>query len=260
MRSRLLHVAGLLLALPAHAQMVAALPDQVNNVQLSNRDVNHIVCVGGEVEDVKYSADKGSAVSVTGSNAWIKFTVKETDDGGEVSREFVSVPSEYFVTCNGAVYTLLSQPRDIPAQTIKLQPGASQQARANEDLLGPLVEEERAVSVTLAVLQDRVPASFSPVATVSGQWIIDTAPGTVVSERRRLQVDGADLGVSEYMVSASTSVTLDERMFLHSSLGSNIFTVTLDRHSLAAGETARLVVVRRGGASPAGSARPAPLP
>jgi len=41
-------------------------------------------------------------------------------------------------------------------------------------------------------------------------------------------------------------VVLDERAFLDRALGANIFAVSLDRLSLKAGETARLIVVRRG--------------
>src|SRR3546814_12721041 len=64
----------------------------------------------------------------------------------------------FFINCNGAIYPLYAEPAEIPAQTVTLTPGRPQLARANEELLGPLVEEERAVSVTLAMLQDRVPA------------------------------------------------------------------------------------------------------
>jgi conjugal transfer pilus assembly protein TraK len=60
---------------PALAQSIAALPDQTSRIRLSNRDVNHVVCVGGEIEDVKFSAEKGLAVERGGSDAWIKFLV-----------------------------------------------------------------------------------------------------------------------------------------------------------------------------------------
>jgi conjugal transfer pilus assembly protein TraK len=154
---------------PAAAQSIIALPDQTASIRLSNRDVNHVICSGGEIEDVKFSAEKSIAVEKGGSDAWIKFLVKEVDDAGQVTRSYVTTPSEFFVSCNGAIYPLYAEPSDIPAQTVTLTPGKAQRAKANDDLLGPLVEEERAVSITLALLQDRIPASFSAIAPRAGR-------------------------------------------------------------------------------------------
>ena len=135
-----------------------------------------VLCRGGEIEDVKFSAEKGLAVEKGGADAWIKFLVKESDDNGQVTRSYVTSPSEFFVTCNGAIYPLYAEPSDIPAQTITLMPGARQRAQANEELLAPLVEEERAVSVTLSLFQDRVPASFSEVAANARPIMLGAAP------------------------------------------------------------------------------------
>ena len=41
-----------------------------------------------------------------------------------------------------------------------------QRARTNEDLLGPLVEEERAVSITLSMLEERIPEAVGKVDVV----------------------------------------------------------------------------------------------
>lgn len=231
---------------PAPAQTMMALPDQTSTIRLSNRDINHVVCEGGEIEDVRFSAEKAIAVEKAGSDAWIKFLVKEIDELGAVTRSYVTTPSEFFVSCNGAIYTLYAEPSDIPAQTVTLAPGRPQRAKANADLLGPLVEEERAVSISLAMLQDRLPASFAEVAPASGTIALPALPGTALTERRRVAIEGAGLSASEYLVSPPASVTLDERSFLDRSLGVNIFAVTLDRLVLKAGESARLVVIRRG--------------
>lgn len=244
--SRLAWITGALCAAaPASAQSVSALPDQTSHIRLSNRDVNHIVCVGGDIEDVKFSAEKGLAVERGGPDAWIKFLVREVDDAGAKTQSFVTVPSEFFVSCNGAIYPLYAEPADIPAQTVSLIPGASQRARANEALLGPLVEEERAVSVALALLQDRVPASFTEVAPRTSKLMVADLPNVWIQERRRLEIEGAGLSVSEYLLTSLVPVTLDERAFLDSVLGADIFAVTLDRLSLRQGDAARLIVVRR---------------
>lgn len=230
----------------AHAQSITALPDQTSSIRLSNRDINHVVCQGGEIEDVKFSAEKAIAVERAGSDAWIKFLVKEVDSEGLPTRTYATGPSEFFITCNGAVYPLYAEPSDIPAQTIILVPGSRQRAQANAELLGPLVEEERAVSITLSLLQDRVPASFSEVAPAGRDFALPTLPGTGIAERRRISIDGAGLSASEYLIRVTADQQLDERAFLVSPLGPNIFAVTLDRNDLKAGDTAKLVVVRRG--------------
>lgn len=244
--SLLLSAAVLLQAAPTMAQAVIALPDQTSSIRLSNRDVNHIVCVGGEIEDVKFSAEKAIAVEKAGSDAWIKFLVKETDDAGMTTRSYVTTPSEFFISCNGAIYPLYAEPSDIPAQTVTLAPGASQRAHANADLLGPLVEEDRAISITLALLQDRVPASFAEVAPRSASATVAGLPAATLRERRRVEIEGAGLSASEYLVNAGADTVLDERVFLDRTLGLHIFAVSLDRLVLKAGETARLIVIRRG--------------
>jgi conjugal transfer pilus assembly protein TraK len=231
----------------AHAQSVMALPDQTSSVRLSNHDINHVVCQGGEIEDVKFSAEKAIAVERAGADAWIKFLVREVDGDVMPTRTFATTPSEFFVSCNGAVYPLYAEPSDIPAQTVILVPGRSQKARANDDLLGPLVEEERAISITLSMLRDRVPESFSQVAPASRDLTLASLPSASVHERRRIAVDGAGLSASEYLVQATAAQVLDERTFLDSSLGANVFAITLDRTSLEPGGAARLIVVRRGG-------------
>lgn len=238
--------AASLLPTSALAQTITALPDQVSTIRLSNRDVNHIVCVGGEIEDVKFSAEKAIAVERAGSDAWVKFLVKEIDDMGAVTRTYVTTPSEFFISCNGAIYPLYAEPSDISAQTVTLVPGRPQRARANDDLLGPLVEEERAISISLAMLQDRVPASFTEVAPRSGLITVQAMPSVTLTERRRLEIEGSGLSASEYRLTSDSDATLEERQFLDRALGTDIFAVTLDRLTLKAGESARLVVVRRG--------------
>ena len=233
------------LPVPTFAQAIMALPDQTSSIRLSNRDINHLVCQGGEIEDVKFSAEKAIAVEKAGADAWVKFLVKESDDAGQVTRSYVTAPSEFFVSCNGAIYPLYAEPSDIPAQTVSLVPGAPQRAKTNEALLGPLVEEERAVGIALAILQDRVPASFIEVAPSRETLPIAEAPGLIVRERRRLEIDGVGLSVSEYLVSSEAASPLDERLFLNRNLGADIFAVTLDRLTVGPRETARLIIVRR---------------
>jgi len=238
----------LLCACPAHAQSILALPDQTSTIRLSNRDINHVICQGGEIEDVKFSAEKAIAVERGGADAWIKFLVREISGDGPPTRTYVTEPSEFFVSCNGAVYPLHAEPADIAAQTVILVPGAAQRSRANDALLDPLVEEERAVSITMAMLQDRVPASFAEEAPATQDIAIPALPAIRLQEKRRITVEGAALSASEYRILTTADAQLDERQFLASALGANIFAVTFDRSLLRAGDVARLIIIRRGAA------------
>ena len=85
-----------------------------------------------------------------------------------------------------------------------------------------------------------------PLPGQPGTVAIAALPDLTVAERKAIQIDGAGLSASEYTVTAKQPVHLDERSFLRSELGSTIFALTLDRSDLKAGESARLIVVRRG--------------
>ena len=98
----------------------------------------------------------------------------------------------------------------------------------------------------MALLDDRIPASFSEVAPAGGMIALPAIPGVSITESRRVAIEGAALSASEYRIRAGAAVTLDERSLIDPALGSRIFAVTLDRVRLNAGENARLVVVRRG--------------
>ena len=66
---RLLALGLALMPLPVMAQTIVALPDQTSTIRLSNRDINHVICSGGEIEDVRFSAEKAIAVERAGSDA-----------------------------------------------------------------------------------------------------------------------------------------------------------------------------------------------
>lgn len=241
----ILSAIALLMAMPAGAQTIRALPEQTSRIRLSNHDINHIVCESGDIEDVKFSQEKGLAVEKGGADAWIKFLVKQIDDAGQVTRSYVTQPSEFFITCNGATYPLYAEPADIPAQTVVLAPGARQRAKANSDLLAPLADEDRAVSITMAMLGNRIPASFSEVAPSDAVIRLSGVPAVTIAEHRRLAIEGSGLSASEYWVRAAAPVTLEERAFIDPTLGQHIFAITFDRSRLGASESARLIVIRR---------------
>ena len=103
-----------MLPIAALAQTITALPDQTSSIRLSNRDINHLVCQGGEIEDVKFSAEKAIAVEKAGADAWVKFLVKESDDAGQVTR---------LIRASIRVKGLGGPPGEFDVSTIGIVPG-----------------------------------------------------------------------------------------------------------------------------------------
>ncbi|MEZ4566852.1 MAG: type-F conjugative transfer system secretin TraK [Desulfobacterales bacterium] len=98
------------------------LPETTTKVYLSNRDVNQIICQNGPIRDVVYSREKGMTVKTHENNAFVKFLMAADPAHGHM---MYSEPSEIYVVCgvNSLVYTLIAEPKNIPAQTIELASG-----------------------------------------------------------------------------------------------------------------------------------------
>ena len=246
---------GILLALSACFTMSAsptlAEADNANNshtilpgvamkVSLSNRDVNRIVCLRGQIDGYHYSEEKGALVSNAGSEAFIKFQFEEY--GSRVSH--VIARNEFYFICDGVTYTLVSQPSDIVAQTVFLAPGSGKNTETNRSRFSPMTEEERAVSISLDMLKEEIPSSFT-VREYNLPFEHLTSPKVDVRVRRELVIEGTPYSAKEYLLRARTRVELNEKMFAKSVFGSTIFSITFDQLVLNAGEVGRLFIVYR---------------
>lgn len=216
------------------------LPDTAAELVLSNRDVNRIVCLGGKIGGYHYSEEKGALVSNAGSEAFIKFQYEEF--GGEVS--YVTARNEFYIFCGGVTYTLLVSPQDVVAQTVFLVPGSGDKAAANVALFSPLPEEERAVAISLGMLRDDIPQTFS-VRDQFDPYAPLQDPKVDVRVRRTVTVEGTPYSAREFLLRARADVALREAMFMHTRFGASIFAITLERQRLKAGEVGRLVIVYR---------------
>ncbi len=107
-------------------------PEKVAYVPLSNTDVNRIVCPY-PINDVVYSQEKGVTVKVTDSNLFVKFPVTVVEkEGKEVGKTFYIGNTELFLVCGEKVYTLVMQPKKMPAQTIYLSDTAGRIKKSHE--------------------------------------------------------------------------------------------------------------------------------
>lgn len=219
---------------------VVIFPERPTTAEMSNRDINRVVCSGGNVEDYKFSGEKGIIVDASGSDAFVKFQIMEI---GEV-RQYVTARSEFFFKCAGEMYTVFATPRDIPSQTIFLgKPGGG--AKENAEIFNPLSDEERAVSITQAILRESSPSNFSRVS-LDEPYAQGLVPGADVRRRNHYLIEGSGFSAAEFLVRASRDVVLNEMMFARRAFGRSIYAVTLETPQLKAGEVGRVVIVYRG--------------
>ncbi len=216
-------------------------PERTTTVVLSNRDVNRIVCEAGRVSDVFFSEEKGVVAQATKRDVFVKLKLKQRTDTGELVLPVLDV--DLHIVCADEVYSLVGDLKPIPAQTIRLVPGAAK-ARRNVEAMRGMPEEKRIQKILLQAYRDTFPDSYTietknePFATL-GSGFVDL--------RRVVKVEGVGLAVRVYEYRASQTVTLDEREFLRPEFGTNIAAVSIDTASaqLAAGETARVFVIER---------------
>ncbi len=218
------------------------MPGSIEEVQLSNRDVNHIVCKSGDINDVVFSQEKPSTVKVNGSNAFIKFLIK--DDG--FAQQYVTVRSEFYIVCDGEVYTLISVPQNIPAQRIVLGTDKHKTMAGNIEMYGAMSLEEQVVDLTVRAMKGELPDSVRINGPKEKGWLSSMVPGAEIQEIRTIQLEGVGLTLTEYAVRSKNRAKLDERMFLSTKFGSNIVGITIHPLEVRPSEVSRAYIVQKG--------------
>ena len=235
---------AVLIAWPVSAD-VTVRAESITAVEMSNRDVNRIVCSDGLINDAFFSEEKGIMVQNDGRNSFVKFLIKHDGINPDA---YASHRAEFYVVCGGQVYTLMVTPKDIIGQTIRLMPGASDRITDNLAVFGPQVEEDRAVSLTLSVLQDRIPDSFrlTETAVKDLKWLEDVMPNARIAKRRDVHVEGIGLTLSEYWIRPKRDMLFDEGMLLDAHFGHSIFAITFESLNGKANRITRAFVINRG--------------
>ena len=234
-----------LLTLSFGASAEHIMPETSTVVVASNRDVNRIVCNAGDITNTYFSKEKGILVQNDGRNAYVKF--KSLDDGSGVLKR-VTQRSELYITCGGNVYTLILEPKDVDAITHYLGAGSVANAKVNLQEYGSMPDEERALDLTMAVLKNEIPESFSVTkpSMYTRDYVTNVIPNVELAKVQDVAMDGIGLTLQEYQVVAKQPVTLQETQFLDVYFGTNIFAVSIEPRTLAAGEYARVFVVQKG--------------
>ena len=218
-------------------------PESPVGVPLSNRDINRFVCQGGGMEDVKFSAEKGIQGEGSGSDFYVKFQMIEL----EGKRSYVTARSEFYIKCAGKTYTIFGEPKNIRAQTVFLGGGGPDKVATNVAVFNPLSDEERVISITHAIMKEKVPATFSRIVS-DEPYRSGIIPGADIRRRTHYRIEGTGLSAAEYLIRAARPMRLNEMQFLSRSFGRSIYGITLQSHELSAGDVGRVVIVYRGAA------------
>ena len=224
--------------LPAEGS-VTVMPEVAQPVELSSSDVNRITCQG-EIKDVVYSREKGITVKFSGRDAFVKFRTGLKD--GKTT--YSTTPSEIFVVCGDNVYSLIALPKRIPARSIRLSPGKTENIRKNRSLFGALPFEKKVLSAIRSLYTEEIPESFT-VSTPNKR--IDLFRDLDIVLARVAVVEGEGIQVKEYRGTLAGGdkdrIELGEKDFLRNEISTDPIAVSLDRLVLKKGEILRAFVV-----------------
>lgn len=219
---------------------VVVYPEHTMKVVLSNTDVNRFVCPGS-IKDVMFSQDKGIKVKISGVNAFIKFQALKK--GQDIL--YSKTPSEFYVVCDGDVYSMIGLPKQIPAQTIRLSTGLKKKISKNLSLFSGLPLEKKILKLIQQAYTDDLPESYTV-------WRlhrpVDIFQQVNLMATRNILVEGEGLGIREYVVSLKPGRDqwhLSEKDFLKSTLTSHPLAIAIEEPLLKPGEKSRVFVVER---------------
>ncbi len=249
MKRRLSLIATLVMATHAYADAVVT-PELTKYVVLSNTDINRVVCQEGHINDVFYSKEKGMTVINKGSNAFVKYLIKKKR--GQTL--YVTQSTELHIICNGLTYTLIAQPQGVSTQTIYLSEGVKTRIEKNRDMFSGMDYEEKILHLTQQIYRDEIPdnlrvsKNMTPIkVTPTEKTLIPLFQSITITKVKEVQAEGMGLLASEYFIVAKQRVKMLEVDFLQQEFGSDIASITLTSLALDPKESARLIIVSKGG-------------
>ena len=223
---------------------VEVMPGIATNVDFSNRDVNRIMCPAGQaVKDVVYSKEKGVAVKIAGNNVFVKFLIKKDPATGKDI--YIKKPVEMYVVCGkDMIYTLIFNPRNIPARFVKLT-GDTGKIKKNLSLFKDMPMEKVVIMMVKKAYANNVPESFT-VKKINRR--VDVFRDIDVVFNRAIVAEGEGVRLKEYIVQLKRSykkdrMTVMEKYFLIPELTQNPVGIALESLTLLKGKPTRLFIV-----------------
>lgn len=219
------------------AQSVA--PDVRTTVKVSNRDVNRFVCPG-TMQDMIFSKEKDITGHFSKSDAFIKFKI--TQVGTE--KQYATEENELFLVCDGNVYTIITEPADMPSTTVRLIPPAGDSLKQNVAMFKNMPLEKQALHIIRQAYGDHYPSSYKVTET---EQLVPVRPDLNVLLRQYIDVEGIGLRLKRYDITSTAFdvISVAETDFLRSDVSPSLLAVAIEDHNLNPGESTRLFVVEK---------------
>jgi conjugal transfer pilus assembly protein TraK len=221
------------------------LPEVTTKILLSNRDVNRIICQNGPIKDIIYSQEKGISVKTSSNSAFVKFLISTNPMAGLTYSE---TPSEIYVVCgdDNTVYTLIAEPKNIPAQTIELA-SSKKIIKKTLSLFEGLAFEKKVILLIQSAYRHDV-ANDLTVKIINQP--IDVFREMDVLFGRQIIADGEGLTLNEYILSLKPTSTkaempINEKFFLVPELTQKPVGIALEHMTLNMGHASRLFIVEK---------------
>ncbi len=214
-------------------------PEMPTMVQLSNRDINRIVC-SGPMSDLIFSEEKGITGHFSGNSAFIKFKAEEL--GGLLT--YAETPSELFIVCNGAVYTLIAEPQEISSVILHLAAPAKDVFKKNIDHYKNMPLEKQVLQIIKEGYEGGYPSSYK-VSTAD--TLIPLCGDLRVNLMQTVDVEGVGLRLKQFKVASTRKETMElqEKTFLSLGISESILAVAIENQVLNIGEATRVFVVEK---------------
>jgi conjugal transfer pilus assembly protein TraK len=214
-------------------------PEIPTIVQLSNRDINRIVC-SGPMSDLIYSEEKGVTGHFSGNSAFIKFKAEEFND----ELMYAETPSELFIVCNGAVYTLIAEPHEIASVTLHLTAPAKDIFKKNIDHYKNMPLEKQVLQIIREGYEGGYPSSYK---VANADTLIPLCGDLSVNLMQTVDVEGVGLRLKQFKVASTRGETMElqEKTFLSLGISESILAVAIENHVLNTGEATRVFVVEK---------------
>ena len=230
---------AIFLALCGSASAETGVPPEVPTmVDFSNKEINRIVC-SGPISDLIFSKEKGLTGHFTGNNAYVKFTIEEVNG----KRSYAGEASELYVVCGGSTYSIIANPSDKQAATVRLAPPKSESVNKNISLFKDMPIEKQALKLIKEGYSGTYPSSYK--VTENKPAGISLCPDLNVLPKELVDVDGVGLRLKIFQVTQLSDRDIDEKIFLSNQISDSILAVAVEDHKLKGGDKTRVFVVEK---------------
>jgi len=212
-------------------------PGQRKLVELSNDNPNRFICVNGNINEVLIPAHIPHDLQVMRDHAFVTYKMKRRGD----KIEYVTIPHDINIVCDGEVYTMDANPKKTNGGTaVKLGNPQIAELTANAKRLQELSIEDIMVEMFLDAYNENLPPNY---AVQKEEGSVQVNPNIKANMRRSVALNGVGLRLKEYIVESDKEMMLDKRMFLSKDFSKKLRAVVVIPEVATATKPARLFVI-----------------